>query len=202
MMPAAAGPQDMPPEDGELRPRSRRPTVAAAIVFAVFSVWINYEVKYVLPHAAGTVAALGDLKIGAQAPPFSVSDLDGATVALESMRGEKIVLVEFWATWCPPCRMVLATLRRMEQTLKDENVEVLSVNQGEAVEQVRQFVAKEDMPFHVVLDPDGAVSGSYRVTSLPTMVLVDRRGTVRWIHVGHMPETDELREILHQVAKE
>ncbi len=176
--------------------------MAAAILFAVFSVWINYEVKFVLPKAAGTVAALGDLKLGTLAPAFRLSDLSGATVELEAMRGDKIVLVEFWATWCPPCRMVLATLRRMEQTLQEANVEVLSVNQGEAAEQVRQFVAKEGIPFHVVLDPDGAVSASYRVSSLPTMVLIDRRGTVRWIHVGHMPETDELRDVLRQVAKE
>jgi peroxiredoxin len=180
----------------------RRRVVAAAILFAAFSVWINYEVKFVLPNFAGTVAALGDLKIGTQAPAFRLSDLAGTTVELDSMRGDKIVLVEFWATWCPPCRMVLATLRRMEQTLREDNVEVLSVNQREAPEQVRQFVAKEGIPFHVVLDPDGAVSASYRVTSLPTMVLVDRRGTVRWIHVGHMPETDELRDILQRVAKE
>ena len=176
--------------------------MAAGILFTVFSVWINYEVKFVLPGVAGTVAALGDLKLGTQAPAFRLSDLAGATVELEGMRGDRIVLVEFWATWCPPCRMVLATLRRMEQTLREDNVEVLSVNQGEAAEQVRQFVAKEGIPFHVVLDPDGAVSASYRVTSLPTMVLIDRRGTVRWIHVGHMPETDELRDVLRQVAKE
>ena len=106
--------------------------MAAAILFAVFSVWINYEVKFVLPKAAGTVAALGDLKLGTLAPAFRLSDLSGATVELEAMRGDKIVLVEFWATWCPPCRMVLATLRRMEQTLQEANVEVLSVNQGEA----------------------------------------------------------------------
>jgi len=176
--------------------------VAAAILFAIFSVWINYEVKFVLPKVAGTVAALGDLKLGTPAPAFRLSDLSDATVELEAMRGDKIVLVEFWATWCPPCRMVLATLRRMEQTLQEANVEVLSVNQGEAAEQVRQFVAKEGIPFHVLLDPDGAVSARYRVSSLPTMVLIDRRGMVRWIHVGHMPETDELRDVLRQVAKE
>jgi peroxiredoxin len=176
--------------------------VAGTLLFVAFTAWINYEVKFELRHAAGTVAALGDLKLGAQAPAFSASDLSGATVALESMRPAKIVLVEFWATWCPPCRMVLATLRRMEQTLREHNVEVLSVNQGESAVQVRQFVEREEIPFHVVLDPDGAISTSYHVTSLPTMVLIDRRGTVRWIHVGHMPETDELRDLLEQVAKE
>jgi peroxiredoxin len=118
------------------------------------------------------------------------------------MRPEKIVLVEFWATWCPPCRMVLATLRRMEQTLREHNVEVLSVNQGESAAHVRQFIDQEEIPFHVVLDPDGAVSATYHVTSLPTMVLIDRHGMVRWIHIGHMPETDELRDVLEQVAKE
>ena len=142
------------------------------------------------------------LPVGTKAPAVTIEDLNGQPVELTRVAGSKPVLVEFWATWCPPCRMVLATLRRMEQTLQEANVEVLSVNQGEAAEQVRQFVAKEGIPFHVVLDPDGAVSASYRVSSLPTMVLIDRRGTVRWIHVGHMPETDELRDVLRQVAKE
>jgi peroxiredoxin len=176
--------------------------VVASIAFAAFSIWIHYEVKFVLPRAGGTVESLGDLKIGVPAPIFTAADLDGNTVALESMRGEKIVLVEFWATWCPPCRMVLATLRRMEDALRAGNVEVLSVDQGETADQVREFVANEGTPFHVVLDPDGSVSAQYHVTSLPTMVLVDRRGIIRWMHVGHMPQTDELREIIDHLAKE
>lgn len=199
----AAGTSEVAADARAERRFLHRPAVVAAIVaFAAFSVWINYEVKFVLPQAAGTVAALGDLRIGSEAPRFSVSDLDGNNITLESMRGEKVVLLEFWATWCPPCRMVLATLRRMEQALHDENVEVLSIDQAEAAEEVRRFVTREGSPFHVVLDVDGAVSRSYYVSSLPTMVLVDKRGTVRWIHVGHMPETDELRDVLHRVANE
>ena len=199
----AAGSSDVAPDARAERAFLQRPAVVAAMfAFAVFSVWINYEVKFVLPEAAGTVAALGDLRIGSEAPRFSVSDLDGNNVTLESMRGEKVVLLEFWATWCPPCRMVLATLRRMEQTLHDEHVEVLSIDQAEAAEEVRRFVTREGTPFHVVLDVDGAVSRSYYVRSLPTMLLVDKRGTIRWIHVGHMPETDELRDVLHRIANE
>jgi peroxiredoxin len=180
--------------------RTKLAGAIGAILFAAFTVWINYEVKFV-HHAMGTVGNLGDLALGAPAPSFSLADLDGAMVSLESLRGNKVVLVEFWATWCPPCRMVLATLRRMEQTLREENVEVLSVNQEETAEQVHQYVARDGTPFRVVLDPDGAVARRYGVTSLPTMVLIDKQGIIRWIHVGHMPETDELRDVLQRVAR-
>jgi len=173
-----------------------------AVLFVVFTLWINYQVKFGLSPHAGTVDAIGDLRVGAAAPPFNVTELDGTTLSLASLGSGRIVLVEFWATWCPPCRMVLATLRRMEQSLQEHDVAVLSINQGESADQVRQFIATEGTPFHVVLDPDAAVSRRYNITSLPTMVLVDRRGIVRWIHVGHMPETDELRDLLDRVARE
>jgi peroxiredoxin len=178
------------------------PAVVAFLAFAAFSIWIHYEVKFAHREPSGTVEALGDLRIGAPAPAFAVQDLSGATISLDAMRGNKIVLLEFWASWCPPCRMVLATLRRMTQALQDDDVEVLSVDQGESAETVRRFATTEAIPFHVVLDPDASVSRRYRVTVLPTMVLVDRRGIIRWMHVGHMPETDELRDVLHRIAKE
>jgi peroxiredoxin len=183
-------------------PRRRTLLVTAALAFAVFSVWIHYEVKFVLPPATGTVAALGDLKIGSPAPAFSAVDLDGKAVTLESMRGQKTVLIEFWATWCPPCRMVLGTLRRMEDALKASNVEVLSVDAGEDAGVVGKFVEQEGSPFHVLLDPDSSVFAQYRVAVLPTMFLVDKQGIIRWIHIGHMPETDELRSMIDQVSKE
>ena len=176
--------------------------VVAFALFAAFTVWINYEVKFALRPVAGTVEAIGALRVGAPAPDFSVPDLDGAVVSLASMQPRKTVLIEFWATWCPPCRMVLATLRRMQDTLREHDVEVLSVNQAESPSQVRSFVDSEGMPFHVLIDADGSVAQRYQVTSLPTMLLIDRRGTIRWIHVGHMPETDELRDVIERVAKE
>jgi peroxiredoxin len=183
-------------------PRRRTGRTLAAIAFAAFSIWIHYQVKFNSPSVRGTVEALGDLRIGAPAPPLTAVDLEGKTVSLESMRGEKTVLIEFWATWCPPCRMVLATLRRMEDALRANGVEVLSVDAGEDAEHVREFVAKEGTPFRVLLDPGSTIFADYRVVSLPTMFLVDKQGMVRWIHVGHMPETDELRSMIDRLAKE
>lgn len=176
--------------------------VLAAVAFAVFTVWIHYEVKYRFEPAGGSVTSLGTLAIGDRAPAFRALDLEGATVDLAAFQGRKAVLIEFWATWCPPCRMILATLRSMAKTLEEHGVEVLSVNQGESAEHVREYVKREGAPFHVVLDPDAEVSRQYQVSTLPTMFLVDRRGIIRWIRVGHMPETEELRELLDRIAAE
>jgi peroxiredoxin len=174
-----------------------------ALAFAAFTVWIHYQVKFVRARgAAGTVQELGATKVGAPAPEFAASDLDGHEVSLVSRRGEKIVLLEFWATWCPPCRMVMATLRGMRSELESAGVEVFNVNQRESTEDVRRFVEREHHEFRVVVDRDGAISDRYSVRSLPTMVLIDKRGIVRWIHVGHLPETGELQDLLHKLAAE
>jgi len=174
-----------------------------ALAFAAFTVWIHYQVKYVRTlQPGGTVTELGDVKVGAPAPDFSVPDLGGYEVSLAARRGDKIVLLEFWATWCPPCRMVMATLHDMRAELDSAGVEVINVDQGEAPDDVRRFVGLEQQSFHVVLDRDGAVGERYGVRSLPTMVLIDKRGVVRWIHVGHLPETGELRDLLHQLPAE
>jgi len=183
-------------------PRRRTPLVLAALAFAVFSIWIHYQVKFNMPSVGGTVEALGDLRIGTPAPAFTAVDLQGQSVSLESMRGNKTVLIEFWATWCPPCRMVLATLRKMEDALRTNGVEVLSVDAGEDAEHVRKFVELEGSPFRVLLDPESRVFAQYGVVSLPTMFLIDKQGIVRWIHIGHMPETDELRTMIDRIAKE
>src|SRR5206468_3674784 len=79
---------------------------------------------------------------------------------------------------------------------------VFTVNAGESADRVRAFVGKAGDDFRTVLDNGRTMSVRYGVRTVPTMVLVDRRGTVRWIHVGHLPETGELRDLLHRLAGE
>jgi len=176
---------------------------ALLVAFAVLTIWIHYEVKFVRARGSGgTVQELGSTKVGAAAPDFSALDLDGREVSLSALRDQKAALLEFWATWCPPCRMVMATLHGMESELRAIGVEVFNMNEREPKDRVRAFVEKEGHDFRVLLDGDGAISDRYGVRSLPTMVLIDKRGIVRWIHVGHLPETGELRDLLHRLAAE
>ena len=164
----------LPPVAAAAEPRDdvafdtcRRPLrLLGAVAFAAFTLWIHYEVKHRRDFGAGIVPALGELEIGEAAPTVRLSDLDGATVDLAALRGRKVVLIEFWATWCPPCRMVLATLRGMAKTLEERDVEVLNVNQGESADTIRKYVAREGTPFRVVLDPDESVTRRYQVVSL------------------------------------
>jgi len=173
------------------------------LAFAAFTVWIHYEVKFVrAPAAGGTVQQLGALKVGTPAPDFDSADLTGSEVSLARLRDEHTVLLEFWATWCPPCRMVMETLRGMRTDLERAGVEVLKVNEAEPAVAVRRFVEREGDEFRVVLDSDGVIAERYGVVSMPTMVLIDRGGIVRWIHVGHLPETQELREELGRLTRE
>ena len=196
-----AGTASTPSEEETARAPILR--LVLGVAFLVFTVLIHWEVKINKPfHMNGSVHELGQIKVGGLAPQFTASDLDGKQIALADFKGEKIVLLDFWATWCPPCRMAMGTLRDMKDTLEADGVEVLQVDQGESSDHVRSFLAEHESDFRTVLDSDDSIAASYGVSSLPTMVLVDKTGVVRWIHIGHMPGTasDELRTAIRSVT--
>jgi predicted transcriptional regulator len=81
-------------------------------------------------------------------------------------------------------------------------MEILSVNQGETAEPVRNFIQRKKYSFHVVLDQNGAVGGKYGVRGIPTLVLVDKKGVVQWLRVGYSGNDDELRQLLERLTRE
>src|SRR5258707_3798934 len=115
---------------------------AALTVFAAATLWINYEVKVNVQggHGSGSVREMGNVKQGQPAPDFTAFDLSSNTVSLASYRGQKVVLLDFWATWCGPCRMAMVGLQGLQEKFKDRGFEMLSVNQGEPASQVSQFI--------------------------------------------------------------
>ncbi|HTS17423.1 MAG TPA: TlpA disulfide reductase family protein [Verrucomicrobiae bacterium] len=171
--------------------------IALGVLFAIGTIAIHYQVKVVMHRGhSGRVQKLGDIKVGDPAPDFSVMDLSNHPVTLASYRGQKVVVMDFWATWCGPCRMGMPGLQDLHDKYKDRGLEVLSVNQGESANQVSNFIQRKKYSFHVVLDADGAVGNKYGVQAIPTLVAIDKQGNVRYMSVGYSENEDELLKLV------
>jgi len=117
------------------------------------------------------------------APALALRDLGGGPVRLTDFRG-RVVLLNFWATWCPPCRDEMPAIQALARELDRQGLVVLAVNYQEGAEAVRQFTGEARFALPVLLDTDGAVTRQYRVTVLPTSVLIDRRGALVGTVIG------------------
>lgn len=137
------------------------------------------------------------------APDFALKDLDGKTVALEQFIGDKIVIIEFWATWCGPCRMTMAAVHNVREKFRGRDVEVLSIDQGEDSTKVGSFVKAKNLKLWVLLDTDNEVSRSYGVTGIPTLFVIDKEGVVKARVVGFRPDLEAaLTQFLEQLLAE
>lgn len=120
---------------------------------------------------------------GFVAPDFELEALDGRTVVLSELRGH-VVLINFWATWCPPCRAEMPAIQQVYEQYRGQGFEVLAVNLQEQDAQMSAFVEERGLLFPVLPDRDGSISNVYRVTSIPTTFFVDRSGVIQEIIVG------------------
>ena len=117
-------------------------------------------------------------RAGFPAPDFVLNDLDGRTHRLADYRG-RVVFLNVWATWCPPCRMEMPSMERLYRRLRGEDFIMLAINEDEAgAEAVREFVSETGISFPVLLDPQGKVPERYGVTGYPETFVIDRDGRV------------------------
>jgi len=121
--------------------------------------------------------------VGKPAPAFSLKSLDGKTVDLASFKGKPVVL-DFWATWCPPCRELAPSVQKLHKEMGDKVAVVGMASDDEAA--VRDFVKKEGLTMTQLI-ADEAVSKAYGVEGIPTTVFIDKDGVVRDVHVGLEP---------------
>jgi thiol-disulfide isomerase/thioredoxin len=141
----------------------------------------------VLALACAGAAAGAELQAwsGGPPPPFALEDLAGRTHRLADYRG-KVVLVNFWATWCEPCRAEMPSLGRLHAALADRPFVVLAVNLGEPVSRIKKFLAGTPLEFPVLLDRDTAVAKAWRARLLPATYLVGRDGRIRQVRFGEL----------------
>lgn len=155
------------------------------------------QVSSDFPAAATSTLAPAPV-IGAPAPDFELMDLQGETTSLTELRGG-VVLLNFWATWCGPCRLEMPTLQDKYDEFREADFTVLGVNFDESQEDVRAFGEELGLTFPLLLDPGGRVQRLYNVRGYPSTVIVDAQGVIRVIHIGIITE-GQLKDYLVQVG--
>lgn len=136
-------------------------------------------------RAAGKAGATPQAWAGGATPPLSLPDLSGRTVSLADFRG-KVVLVNFWATWCEPCRDEMPAFERLRASLAGRPFEVIAVNLAEPEARIRAFIEKVPMPFPVLLDRDMAAAKAWGARVLPATYVVGPDGRIRYHHRGEL----------------
>lgn len=138
------------------------------------------------------------------APGFALPDMDGEVHRLADYRG-RVVLVNFWATWCPPCRKEMPSLERLHQALVDEGLTVLAVNQWESPDLVFEYMGQIEVfpSFPILFDRSSELAQAYGVKGLPTSVVVDPQGAIVYRAIGgrefdHPQIQARIRELLEE----
>lgn len=135
----------------------------------------------VISLLAAGVAFGASVKVGQKAPNFKLANLQGKQVSLSNYKGQGVVL-NFWATWCGPCRQELPDFQKEHRTGK--KFKVVTVNLRENKKTVQDFMKRGKYTFPVLLDSKGTVSKSYGVKAVPTTIFIDKNGIVREVVVG------------------
>src|SRR5271157_1362306 len=173
------------PASAEVHPepvhRTKRLGMAVAAILIVAG--LHFVNRIWIAPAAGRSAATRDQK-HPMAPNFSLKDLNGNKLDLADYKG-KVVLLDFWATWCGPCRIEIPWFMEMERQNKDKGFEVLGVAMDdEGWEAVKPFLAELKVNYRVVIGNDETAREYGGVDALPTTFLIDREGKVAAIHIG------------------
>ena len=154
----------------------------------------------VLSAAAGLASAV--TAVGSPAPDFTLRVLDGPNLRLQEQRG-KVVLVNFWATWCGPCRQEMPHLNRLYEKYRASGFVLLGVNVDDDTSKAAAVATQLGLTFPVLLDSEKKASRLYDLNAMPSTVLVDRDGRVRYVHRGYLDGYEDtydkqIREMLKE----
>ena len=148
-----------------------------------------------------TGAAAGsdsDIQLGEPAPDFWFSTAQGLPTSLSDLKG-KIVLVNFWATWCGPCRSEMPYIQQIYEEWSEDELVLLSINVGESADDVTSFMQDNGLSFPVLLDREGESYIRYGALGLPTTLFIDKEGLLQDGMVGAFRSTEQIESILNQL---
>ena len=161
---------------------SLRIKIWSAIILGLSAIWILITASITPPLSVSNIRAPRE---GFAAPDFTLTTIQGETISLEQFRGQ-IVLINFWASWCPPCRTEMPALQSIAENYAAHQVKILAVNATyqDDLTEIQEFLKNLSATFPVPLDDDGDVSRSYLVSALPTTFFIDREGIIRKVVYG------------------
>ncbi|VAX16121.1 hypothetical protein MNBD_NITROSPINAE02-93 [hydrothermal vent metagenome] len=146
---------------------------------------------------ASEVFAINDEKEPKLAPPFDAPGLDGDKITLDSLKGKAIIL-NFWATWCIPCKMEMPLLEQVYNDNKDKGLVIIGANYRQPAPIIKRFISKNPISFPILLDEDGKISKKYGVFALPATFFINREGHYLGSHTGLLTE-ENLEEWLTKI---
>ena len=164
------------------------------------AIWALGAAAFILLVAAAAILTprtdtVERAEIGSPISNFSLVDLNGATHQMADLKG-RVVLINAWATWCPPCRAEMPALQEFYQAYQNQGFTLLAVNAGEDAATADAFIQQMGFSFPVLLDPGTNVLVGLGIDAFPTSILIDRDGTVATIHVGYYDPADVAADIL------
>ena len=133
-----------------------------------------------------------------KAPDFKLKDLNGKVVSLSDFKG-KNVYVNFWASWCPPCRGEMPDIEKLYQETKDSNLVILAINLGEDTGTVKSFIKENKYNFKILLDSDKSAGQQYNITAIPASFFIDKNGYIVNERVGAMT-IDEMKDNISKLS--
>ena len=155
---------------------------------------------------AGTLACMSPLvaaeAINVPAPDFTLESRSGKNLRLEEHRGE-VVMLNFWASWCGPCRQEMPLMDELYSQYKDLGFTILAVNVDENRAEAHRFLEKVPVNYPILYDPESSVSELYEVQAMPTTVMIDRDGNARYLHYGYQPGyEDDYEQQIRELVRE
>lgn len=181
--------------------------IVLALVVTMLGTYIKKEIdrsNAINEQAKGYEVALGEqvgLKKDQLAPDFTLTNLQGEEVTLSDLRGKRVVL-NFWATWCPPCEAEMPHMQQYyEKYGQEDNVEIVGVNltyAKEKVERVEQFIKSYDITFPILLEKDETVASQYEILTIPSTYMIDRDGKIQKKIIGPL-DLESLRDNVTQI---
>jgi len=163
-----------------MQPIQRR--IASAIILVAGLAWLFISADRSGTSTAGQIPAP---QAGFLAPDFTLETLEGDSLTLSDLRG-KAVLVNLWATWCPPCRAEMPAIQKLYQEYQDQGFVVLAVNatNQDSLSKIPAFIGEYGLTFPILLDTAGEVSRQYQLRSLPSSYFIGRDGIIQEVVIG------------------